>query len=148
MKKLIFILSIFTISAGALTAQAAGLLSGGLKTSITNNTVDMNSQAGFNSSVGVLEVVQSVIVALLALLAIIFIGFLIYAGFKWMMAGGDADDVKKAQTTIRNSIIGLIVVLASYGITYFVFSYLPFNGVAPTPSGASDVNHTTDSGTK
>ena len=45
-----------------------------------------------------------------------------------MMAGGNTEQVSKSQTAIKNAIVGLIVVLAAYAITYFVMVRLPFSG--------------------
>lgn len=56
----------------------------------------------------------------LGLIGVIFTVLTVYAGFLWMTAGGNEDQVTKARTMITNSIIGLIVVLTSYTITNFV----------------------------
>ena len=61
---------------------------------------------------------------ILGLLGIIFIALTIYAGFNWMTAAGDADDVKKAKLTIRTSIIGLIVTVSAYAIWKFIATYV------------------------
>lgn len=61
---------------------------------------------------------------ILGLLGIIFICFLIYAGFSWMTAAGDADDVKKAKLTIRTSVIGLIITISAYAIWRFIAAYI------------------------
>ena len=77
-----------------------------------------------NSSQGLGIIIAQVITAFLGLLGIIFVILIIMAGYKWMTAGGSAEDVKKAQDTIKRAIIGLIIVFAAYAITYFVFSSL------------------------
>jgi hypothetical protein len=57
---------------------------------------------------------------------------LIYGGFLWMMARGDEAKVTKAKDLIENAVIGLIIVLAAYGISYFVLSQLgSITGGAP-----------------
>lgn len=61
---------------------------------------------------------------ILGLLGIVFIALTIYAGFNWMTAAGDADDVKKAKLTIRTSIIGLIVTVSAYAIWKFIATYV------------------------
>ncbi len=46
-----------------------------------------------------------------------------YAGFLWMTAAGDDDQIGKAKNIMTAAIIGLIVILASYSIsTFFVKS--------------------------
>ncbi len=54
--------------------------------------------------------------AILSLLGVIFIILIIYGGIKWMMAGGNEEDVKKATTIIKNAIIGLIITVSAYAI--------------------------------
>lgn len=60
-----------------------------------------------------------IIRVLLGLTAIVLVILNIYAGFTWMTAGGNEEAVTKAKTTIRNSTIGLVIVLSSYSITLF-----------------------------
>jgi hypothetical protein len=45
---------------------------------------------------------------------------IVYAGFLWMTARGNEQTVEKAQTIIRSSVIGLIIVLGAYSITSFI----------------------------
>lgn len=69
-----------------------------------------------------------VISALLSILSLIFIILLLYAGFIWMTARGEEQQVNKAKDTIQMAVIGLVVIMAAYSITYFVFKALPFKG--------------------
>lgn len=61
---------------------------------------------------------------ILGLLGIIFTCLLIYAGFNWMTAAGDTDDVKKAKLTLRTSIIGLVITISAYAIWRFIAAYI------------------------
>lgn len=63
----------------------------------------------------------NIINAALSLLAALCLGLLIYAGFLWVWARGNPEEVKKAKDIIIGTVLGLIVVLASLGITTFVF---------------------------
>ena len=56
------------------------------------------------------------------LLGIAAIALIIWAGFKWMTARGEEEEVKKAQDIIRDVVIGLIVLSLAYAITSFVFN--------------------------
>lgn len=58
----------------------------------------------------------------LSLLAGLCVVLLLYAGFLWLWARGNADEVKKAKDIIVGTIIGLVIVLASLGITTYVFT--------------------------
>ncbi len=95
-------------------------------TEMKNVSTEFSNVAGFSSAT-IGGVVATIIQAALSLLALIFLVLIIMAGFKWMNAGGNEEEVKKAQTSFKNAIIGLVIVLAAYTITYFVFNNLPFS---------------------
>jgi hypothetical protein len=82
------------------------------------------------------DIIQLVISAFLGLLGIIFIVLIIYSGFNWMTAGGDEEKVTLAKNTLTRAVIGLIIIVAAYSITYFVFTNLPGSG-AGGPLGGS-----------
>lgn len=89
-------------------------------------TAQMKPSTGYTDmTVG--GIIAVIIRAALGLLAVIFLVLMIVAGFGWMTAGGDEKKVKKSQDTIKTAIIGLLIVLAAYAITYFIFSVLPFS---------------------
>ena len=113
----------------------ASILSPEVRSKINANTEQFNNSAGYDSGTDLLGVIRTVIVAILSLLAVIFLVLLIYAGFKWMTAAGDSDDVKKAKATLKTAIIGLVIIFASYGLTYFIFNQMTFfSGATPTPN--------------
>lgn len=60
----------------------------------------------------------------LTILGLLFLCLVLYGGIYWMLARGDEEKVSKAKNIIRAAIIGLVIVLASYGISKFVFTYL------------------------
>lgn len=56
----------------------------------------------------------------LGFLAIIFLVLVIMAGYKWMTAAGNEEQVKEAKDTLSKAVIGLIIILAAYAITAFI----------------------------
>jgi len=56
----------------------------------------------------------------LSMVGVVFLVLMVYAGYLWMTARGEEETIKKAQKIIISSIIGLVIVLASYSITNFV----------------------------
>jgi len=66
------------------------------------------------------QIIGKFIRALLTFLGIIFLLLMIYGGYTWMLARGNENEVEKAKNTIKNAIIGLLVVAGAYSITYFV----------------------------
>jgi cytochrome bd-type quinol oxidase subunit 2 len=109
----------------------ASVLQGNVLGEMTNNTTALQNKAGYDPAVTVGTVVASVVKGFLALLGIIFVILLILAGYNWMTAAGDEDKINKAKDTIKAAIIGLIIVVAAYSITYFIFQNLP--GGSGTP---------------
>lgn len=84
--------------------------------------------------------VGNVIKAVLALTGTIFLILTIYAGILWMTAAGNDERVKKATSIITTAVVGLIIVMAAYAITFFVTTRLggntPGTGTTqPTGSG-------------
>ncbi len=76
--------------------------------------------AGFNNTATFKSIIGQVITMVLSFMGIIFLVLAIYGGYNWMTARGDEQKVEKAKQTITNAIIGLIVVLAAYVISWSV----------------------------
>ncbi|MCK5320346.1 hypothetical protein KAJ61_03080 [Candidatus Parcubacteria bacterium] len=72
------------------------------------------------SDAGAFGTVSLVISVALSLLGVIFLILMIYGGFIWMNSRGNDQEIQKALTIIRNSIIGLLIVIAAYAITNFI----------------------------
>lgn len=70
------------------------------------------------------QIIGSIINAALGFLGIILLGYLLFAGFLWMTSGGDTEKAGQAQTMIKNAIIGLIIIVASFAISNFVLTQL------------------------
>jgi amino acid transporter len=103
----------------------AGLLKSDTADKTRERAALLGDEAGFNIDQGIGDIVGLIIQAFLGLLGIIFLVLIISAGFNWMTAGGEEEKVRKAKSTISRAIIGLIIIVAAYAITYFVFKYLP-----------------------
>lgn len=87
----------------------------------------LSASAGFDPSTGsnsISETVATLIKTFLGFLGIIFIVLVVWAGYNWMTAAGNEEKVSKATTTLYRAVIGLIITLSAYAITYFVFRTL------------------------
>lgn len=82
---------------------------------VANTTfqTDVNPENALAESVGT---VVNVLVGVLGAIAVILI---LYAGFLWMTAGGNDEQIKKAKNTIRATVIGMLIVAFAYGIASF-----------------------------
>lgn len=82
-----------------------------------------------------------VIQIFLGLLGLIALVIILYAGFLWMTSGGSDDKVGKAKKTLTNAVIGLLIILASFGIVTFILnSFLDATGVGNNNSGGGGAN--------
>jgi len=68
------------------------------------------------------ELIGSIVSVALSLIGFVFLALALYAGFKWMTAQGEAKDVTKAKDTLVNATIGIVLIVAAYAITNFVFT--------------------------
>jgi len=69
---------------------------------------------------GLAGMIGSLIGAALGLIGVILVVLLIYGGFLWMTAAGNSDQVDRAKKIIINGVIGMIIVMSAYSISYFV----------------------------
>lgn len=97
---------------------------------MSKNLLDFKTAAGLPGTAKItpVDIVIGVINMMLGLLGLIFIILLIYAGFIYMTAQGDEKKVTKAKDTIKNSVIGVIIILFAYIISNAVF-HLIFQAV-------------------
>lgn len=67
-------------------------------------------------------IIANVIKIFLGFLGLVTLILVLYAGFLWMTAGGDAEKIEQAKKILKNAIIGLLIILSSYAIVNFIFS--------------------------
>jgi hypothetical protein len=90
------------------------------------NVETFGQKAGYNvQQTNVQLLVGKIIGAISALLGTVFVVLIVYAGFLWMTAQGNEEQVGKAKKMIVNSVIGIAIVLMAYAITSFVIAALP-----------------------
>ncbi len=85
-----------------------------------DNLRDAGEGAGQSSSQTLPVLVGKIIQALIGVIGIIFVIYTVYAGYLWMTAGGDEKKVEDAKRIIKQGVIGMLVMLAAYGIAEFV----------------------------
>lgn len=110
MKNIIILLSlsILMVTPIAVSADAlgAGLLNESVgKTGLSN---DLPTTAA------------NVVSAVLAVVGTIFLVLTVAAGIMWMTAAGNEEKITKAKNIIVAAVIGLVITLSAYTITYFI----------------------------
>ncbi|HRH23444.1 MAG TPA: hypothetical protein PK295_02345 [Candidatus Magasanikbacteria bacterium] len=87
-----------------------------------DNLQNLQKGIGGNVPTDLSAVVGNVIKTVLSLVGIIFLVLTVYAGYLWMTARGEDEQVSKAKEIIKSSIMGLFIVVSSYAITVFITS--------------------------
>jgi len=108
---LILIVLAFSYS---LTTSANGI------NSAFSNADTVAQDAGYENSKSITVLAGEIVQLALSILGVLCVVFMIYAGFLWLTAAGNEQRVDKAKKVIFESIIGLIIILAAYAITYFI----------------------------
>ncbi|MFA6548148.1 MAG: hypothetical protein WCT11_04400 [Candidatus Magasanikbacteria bacterium] len=93
------------------------------------------------------ETVGKYIRVMLSFVGTIFLALTVYAGFLWMTASGNEEQVTKATDIIKMATIGLVITLAAFSITAFVVSKVGSSTqpAQPTVGGASSATPSSDS---
>jgi len=65
-------------------------------------------------------IVVHIIKAFLEFIGIIFLILIIAAGFKYMTAQGNEENIKQAVNQIKRAVIGLVIIMAAFSITSFL----------------------------
>jgi hypothetical protein len=69
---------------------------------------------------GVADLIVSVIKYLLTFLGLLMTVIIIWAGWRWMTAAGDEKKVETAKSHLLSAVIGGVIIIAAYVITYLV----------------------------
>ncbi|MFH1286752.1 MAG: hypothetical protein ABII02_03300 [Candidatus Magasanikbacteria bacterium] len=116
MKKYIYSFTVLLLGVSPAIVRAQGIKDAG---NVLNQAA---TPAGVTAQGDVGTIVGTIINAALTLVGTIFLVLMIYAGFMWMTARGKEESITKAKQIIIGSIIGLVIVVSAYAITFFVTS--------------------------
>jgi hypothetical protein len=121
---------LLSMLAGTFTAKA--MLNTNLAQSVNAQTVDPRDELiKSGQSIGhdvEKEDIRDIryIVAGIIRYALTFVGtiltiLIMYAGYLWWSARGNDDQVTKAKSTLKNAVIGIIIIMMSYGLVTLLF---------------------------
>lgn len=83
--------------------------------------------SGLNNSLGATDPRQTagrIINIILGLLGVIAVGIIMWGGFVYLTSNGEEEKIESAKKILRNGVIGLAIILASWGIATFILSRL------------------------
>ena len=75
-------------------------------------TTDVNTLA---------NILGAIIFWFMTLLGLIFLGFMIFAGYLWLTARGNKEQVDKAHQILTQSIVGMAIILGAAAITSLIY---------------------------
>jgi len=95
----------------------------------TNNLNDagdlldsVGDRAGIDRSVTLSTTVGSAISIVLSFVGLIFLVLMVYAGVLWLTARGEDSQIEKSKKIIASTVIGLILTISAYAITFLITS--------------------------
>lgn len=109
--------------AQAARAEDSKLSSGGNAAMNGLNTTAGPTGAGLQTDTAQTDIsviIGKIVGAGLAFIGVVFMILIIYGGILWMTARGNEQQVEKAKELIYAAVIGLVIVLSAYAITYYV----------------------------
>ncbi|MDP3995511.1 MAG: Ig-like domain-containing protein [bacterium] len=112
-------------SAAFLFVAAVPALAQNTPDTIQNFGLDSEfSNVAVQSDRDIKEIAARVINIGLGFLGIVAVIIILYAGYLWMTAAGNEEQVAKAKLVMRNAVIGLVIIFMSWGIATFVIRQL------------------------
>jgi len=93
---------------------------------LKNNLGIIGTETGLGTSgdANLMQKIAGIVNIALGFVALIGVIIIIYAGFKWMTASGNDDQVKEARDNIRNAVIGIIIIMLAFVIVNFTVTKL------------------------
>ena len=116
-------LSLMPVAADFITtsqARAATWLDTVNKGGLSNVGQAYSSSAPRDIRMTIVDIIK-VVLGFLGILVTIII---LFAGFKWMTAGGNEENIASAKKILTAGIIGLVIILSAYALATFIISYL------------------------
>ncbi|PWB38457.1 MAG: hypothetical protein C3F02_03830 [Parcubacteria group bacterium] len=96
---------------------------------------DLVQQGARLANTDLRTLIATIINVFLGFLGVIGVVIVIYGGFKWMTSGGEAKKIADAKKIITNGAIGLAIVLAAYGLVFFIFQVIRGDFFTGGPGG-------------
>lgn len=109
-----FLLGLLLLAPATTFAQFGGL------DDSNGNLNDVASSGTLSTNGNLVDIIGGFIRVALSFLGLIFLILVLYAGFLWMTAGGNGDQIDKAKGLMINGVVGLVIIIASVAISQFV----------------------------
>ena len=118
--KILFFLTFIVIFSGFFIFSQSFSLAGPAKTGYGLNKTTSITGIAIPKEKNIPAKIGAIIGAVLSFVGILFFVLIIYAGFLWMTARGNEEQVKKAIELITQAAIGLAIISSAYLVTKFI----------------------------
>jgi hypothetical protein len=112
--------NLLLLNVGILRAEDVQMLGPDASNALSKQDQAFLDASGLSTKVTIGEMISNIIKIVLSFLGLIFFVLILYAGFLWMTAAGNDEKISKAKNIMTSAVIGLVIVLSAYLITYFV----------------------------
>ncbi len=104
----------------ALAQQEMQLLDSESQAELDKQNQAFIETSGLGTQYSIGSMVSAVLKMLLSFLGLLFFLLILYSGFLWMTSAGNEEKIDKAKAIMKGAVIGLLIILMAYVITYFV----------------------------
>ncbi|MBI1961522.1 MAG: hypothetical protein HYS45_02370 [Parcubacteria group bacterium] len=118
------LLATFALASIFLAAAPAHAVSG--INQLKNNLGIIGTETGLGTQgdASLPEKIAAIVNIALGFVALIGVIMIIYAGFRWMTASGNEEQVTEAKGNIRNAVIGIVIIMLAFVIVNFTVNQL------------------------
>jgi len=125
LKNLVFALLFVSLTLGlspqlAYAQQTQPLLADESQAELDRQNQAFIETSGLGTRYSIGSMVSAILKMVLSFLGLLFFLLILYAGFLWMTSAGNDEKIEKAKAIMKGAIIGLLIILMAYVITYFV----------------------------
>jgi phage shock protein PspC (stress-responsive transcriptional regulator) len=125
LKNLIFTLLFLSLTLGlspqlAYAQQTQPLLADESQAELDKQNQAFIETSGLGTRYSIGSMVSAILKMVLSFLGLLFFLLILYAGFLWMTSAGNDEKIEKAKAIMKGAVIGLLIILMAYVITYFV----------------------------
>ena len=89
-----------------------------------NQALASKKGANFGEAKDIRLIIALVIKVAISFLGTVFLIYTVYGGALIMLSAGEEDRITKGKNIIRNGVIGIFLILSSYGIAWLVYSLM------------------------
>ena len=93
------------------------------------NVEAVATAAGVDQTTDLPTIIGRIIKIALGLVGVVFLCLILYAGYTYMTAAGDAAKVKRALDVIKSALIGLVVIALAWTITNYILGFFAGGGM-------------------